>query len=385
MKGKNMENRIYDQDVLVREFDATVVQSWERNGRYYATLDKTAFFPEGGGQGADHGTLNDVQVLDAHEKEGWIVHELSAPLEEGQKVHGVLDWERRFDHMQQHSGEHIFSGLVHSTFGYDNVGFHLGADVVTMDFSGPLSQEQIDDIEYRANEAVWKNLPIETLLPDAETLKKMEYRSKKELSGQVRLVHIPGIDMCACCGTHVKQTGAIGQIKVIAWQHYKQGVRITILCGKRALAYTNRQLQELHRAGVLLSAKQDRVAQTVEKLMHDRDQANYDRDQLAWKLFLKETERLPAEPARIMVCEGLSREQLAKAALFLAGENATGLSVQKAEDQWEFALADLKRDIRTLTGGLRTAFGGKGGGKAELSQGKFERFDPEEAKKILSE
>ena len=136
---------------------------------------------------------------------------------------------------------------------------------------------------------------------------------------------------------------------------------------------------------MLLSAKQDRVAQTVEKLMHDRDQANYDRDQLAWKLFLKETERLPAESVRIMVCEGLSREQLAKAALFLAGENATGLSVQKAEDQWEFALADLKRDIRTLTGGLRTAFGGKGGGKAELSNGKFENLDKKKKKKILSE
>ena len=210
-----MTIRLYNQDSFLLEFDAAVTGCEEKNGRYLITLDRTAFFPEGGGQGADHGTLGGVNVLDCHEVQGEVVHTTDAPIEQGSEVRGAVDAVRRLDMMQQHSGEHIFSGIVHQLFGYDNVGFHIGSEAVTMDFSGPLTQADIDRVERMANEVVWQNVPVVTLLPSAEELESMTYRSKKALSGEVRIVNIPGADTCACCGTLVKYTGSIGQIKVM--------------------------------------------------------------------------------------------------------------------------------------------------------------------------
>ena len=163
----------------------------------------------------------------------------SAPLEVGREVHGHVDGVRRLDMMQQHSGEHMFSGLVHGLFGYDNVGFHIGTEAVTMDFNGPLTEEDVRRVELLANQAVWRDQPVEAFVPDRETLANIEYRSKKEIDGDVRIVRIEGVDTCACCGTHVHRTGSVGQIKVIGVQKYKSGVRVSILCGRRALEEEN--------------------------------------------------------------------------------------------------------------------------------------------------
>ena len=230
-----MTIHLYDKDSSILEFDAVVLSCEQKGEQYIVTLDQTAFFPEGGGQGADHGVLGGVNVLDAHEVKGEVLHLTDGQLTVGETVHGSVDAVRRLSMMQQHSGEHIFSGIVHQLFGYDNVGFHIGSEAVTMDFNGPLTDEDVLRVERMANEIVWKNIPVVTLLPSPEELANMEYRSKKALSGEVRIVTIAGADTCACCGTHVKYTGSIGQIKVLSCQKYKSGVRVSILCGMRAL------------------------------------------------------------------------------------------------------------------------------------------------------
>ena len=239
-----MTIRLYDKDVDMLDFSAVVKTCAQRENGYVVTLDQTAFFPEGGGQGADHGTLGGAQVLDAHDVHGEVEHLVSAPLAIGSEVRGHVDAARRLDMMQQHSGEHMFSGLVHGLFGYDNVGFHIGTEAVTMDFNGPLTEEDVRRVELLANQAVWRDQPVEAFVPGREALANIEYRSKKEIDGDVRIVRIEGVDTCACCGTHVHTTGAVGQIKVVGVQKYKSGVRVSILCGRRALAYENAMLDQ---------------------------------------------------------------------------------------------------------------------------------------------
>ena len=216
-----MTEKLFYQDSHMKEFQATVVSCEPQKDHYLIVLDQTAFFPEGGGQYADTGKLGDVEITDVHEKDGVIYHTANMPLEVGSTVTGRLHWEERFEKMQQHTGEHIVSGLVHERFGYQNVGFHLGSDYCTMDFNGPITKEQLKEIEREANEAVYQNLDIQVLYPSKEELSDMEYRSKIEIEGQVRIVVVPGYDVCACCAPHVKKTGEIGMIKLVNMMNYK--------------------------------------------------------------------------------------------------------------------------------------------------------------------
>ena len=233
---KNMETeKLFYEDSHLKEFTAKVISCKPYKEQYKVVLDRTAFFPEGGGQYADTGMLDDVRVLDVHEKEGIIYHTTEKALEAGKTVTGKINWEERFEKMQQHTGEHIVSGLVHERFGYNNVGFHLGSDYCTMDFDGTLTKEQLREIELAANQAVWKNIDIVVTYPSKEELANMDYRSKIEIEGQVRIVTVPGYDVCACCAPHVKKTGEIGMLKLVNMVNYKGGERITMLCGVRAL------------------------------------------------------------------------------------------------------------------------------------------------------
>ena len=238
-----MTRRLYYEDEYLSQFDATVRECRPKSeGKWIVLLDQTAFFPEGGGQWPDLGTIGGANVLDVHERNGEVEHLVDAELTPGTQVHGCIDWERRFSVMQQHSGEHIFSGLVHSRFGYDNVGFHIGSEAVTMDFNGEITEEEAAEIELAANRVVYSNVPIEHFIPDEEARRTLEYRSKKEIEGYLRIVRIPGADTCACCGTHLRRTGEIGQIRLLGVQKYKGGVRVSILCGLRALM-AERQVQ----------------------------------------------------------------------------------------------------------------------------------------------
>ena len=208
------KSRLYYQTPYVKSFMCTIEQCEESGkGTWLAVLNQTGFYPEGGGQPFDTGTLNGVAVLSVHERGDVITHELAAPLEPGTLAEGIIDWQKRYDNMQQHTGEHILSGLVHRRFGYDNVGFHMGSEEVTVDFNGPITPEQLDQLENEANQAVYDNVPVKVLYPDKEELDSLDYRSKKELTGLVRIVEIPDADMCACCGTHVENTGEVGTLR----------------------------------------------------------------------------------------------------------------------------------------------------------------------------
>ena len=363
-----METRtLYEQDAELRVFEARVLSCRPRGEGYAVVLDRTAFFPEGGGQPADQGFLGEARVLDVHITGGEITHCTDKPLDEGAVVRGEVDDARRMEMTQQHSGEHIFSGLTHREFGYDNVGFHIGRDAVTMDFNGPMTREDALRIERMANEVIWRNVPIEVFVPAREELRQLEYRSKKEIDGDVRIVRIEGADCCACCGTHFARTGSIGQIKVIGIQNYKGGVRVSILCGVRALAWEDGAAETLRETAALLNGKQEETAERVARLLQERDSLRHDREMLALRLF--ETQAQAEKGPVRVVSAAAPMGQPGKAAAWLAGEDGTGMALSPQEDGWRFALCSPVRDVRPATRALIGRFGGKGGGPADLTQG----------------
>lgn len=378
-----MTIRLYDQDAQLLNFTATVTGCKEKDGHYFVTLDRTAFFPEGGGQGADHGTLGGARVLDAHDVQGDVQHMTDAPLVPGSQVQGRVDGARRLSMTQQHSGEHIFSGLVHKLYGYDNVGFHIGSETVTMDFNGLLTEEDVRRVELLANEAIWANLPVETTIPSEQEREHMVYRSKKALSGDVRIVRIPGIDTCACCGTHVKQTGSIGQIKVLGVQKYKSGVRVSILCGIRALAEENAVQDQARRAAVALSAKQDGLADAVTRLLAERDSLRVQCDALGTQIFGMIAEREQPRAIRVVACAALPAAQARKAAGQLCAGASLGLVLVPREGGWSFACSSQTQDVRPATRALCEAFGGRGGGPADMTQGVLGEADAEAIRAVL--
>ncbi len=269
--------RLFDQDSHLKSFSATllVCTPTEVQGQYHLILDQTAFFPEGGGQNADRGFINDHPVIDVQEQNGVIIHTvtLSSPLTVGDVVSCELDWSTRHRRMQNHSGEHIISGLVHALYGYNNVGFHLGDGDVTLDFDGVLTREQLNDIEDKANRIVSACLPIKAYYPTPDVLATLDYRSKLELTHNVRMVEIGQgddmVDRCACCAPHVDNTGEIGVIKLLDFMHYKGGVRIHMLCGLDALEDYRKRYTYMAQIAASLSVGQDDLPFAFEKLTAD--------------------------------------------------------------------------------------------------------------------
>lgn len=370
--------RLFDLQPGELNFTASVLACEQAGNGYDIVLDRTAFFAEGGGQPADTGVLGGVRVLDVHERAGVIRHRTDGPLEVGAQVEGRVDPAVRLDHSQQHTGEHILSGLTCSTHHCSNVGFHIGTELVTLDFSVPLTAEEVLSLERRANEVVWRNVPVRCWFPEPEELAALDYRSKKELTGPVRIVQIEGADTCACCGTHVPATGAVGQIKVVGMMNYKGGVRLSILCGGRALAYANALLEEDQGARRLLSAKPGELAAAVERLLAERDGLKAQRDTLSGRLFQQAAEVVKGEAVRVLVADMLSPAVLRKAAGQLAEDARAALVLLPEAEGWQFAASSRTEDMRPLARGLCEAFGGKGGGPKDMVQGRLTRGTPEE-------
>ena len=385
--------RLFDQDPSCLSFDAAVLACEAKKDAWEVILDRTAFFPEGGGQGADHGTLGNANVLDAHDRGGIIAHTVDSPLPVGVSVHGEVDAARRLSNSQQHTGEHILSGIIHSLFGYNNVGFHIGSDAVTVDVGGLLTEENLRKVERLANECVWRDVPVEAWVPSAEELKGIAYRSKKEIDGDLRIVRIQGADCCACCGTHVPSTGSVGQIKIIHAMHYKGGMRLSILCGMRALAYENALLDENRAVSRALSAKQGELAEAVVRLQQERDALKETVTVLAMEHLRNEAERQREHPARVAIASGLEGAGLPKAAAALAEGARFGLALLPAQDGWRFALcgeknareAGIKLDAAAGDASLRlcAAFGGGGGGRDGMFQGGLKGGDPDGMRELL--
>ncbi len=262
-----MTEKLYDKDSFLKEFTATVLECEMCENGWSVLLDKTAFFPEAGGQKADTGTLNDAKVSDVLIKAENIYHITDAPFNVGDVVTGKIDFDRRFDYMQQHSAEHIISGIAHSLYGCENVGFHLSDEIVTLDFDKVLNHEQLLKIEEIANQKVFQNAKFNCYYPDDETLRKLNYRSKKELEGAVRIVEIEGTDMCACCAPHVKNAGQIGLIKLLDTEKLRGGIRIELKAGGRALADYNKKYENIRKISCDLAVAQNETALGVERLL----------------------------------------------------------------------------------------------------------------------
>ncbi|MCD8147310.1 MAG: alanyl-tRNA editing protein [Clostridiales bacterium] len=367
-----MTLRIYDTDAYCKAFSATVLDCQpEKKNTWAVRLDQTAFYPEGGGQPGDQGVLGEAAVLDTRERHGDVVHIVDRPLPVGETVTGELNWRRRFDLMQNHSGEHIVSGVIHRKYGYNNVGFHMGHDTVTVDLDGEFPAQELAQFELEANQAVWADLPVDITVYDHEAAKGVEYRSKKDLPGDVRVVTFPGADSCACCGTHVAHSGEIGLIKLISVQKFKGGVRLEMLCGRRALEYINGIGEQNHAISVELSAKPMKTAAAVHKLKEEHGQAVYRLNQMEAEDFARRA-RILAGAGDVTLFEppmgADSVRKLAVAVMERCGGRAAVFSGADGQG-YKYAIGLEDGDLRALTKELNRTLNGRGGGKPFFVQG----------------
>ena len=363
--------KLYYQDPYQTTFTARVLTCEPAKTGFLVTLDRTAFYPEGGGQPADHGTLGAAAVTDVHEKDGVIFHTCDAPVETGVAVEGSIDWPRRFDHMQQHSGEHILSGLLCSLYDCDNVGFHLGADTVTIDYNRELTWEQVLEAERRANETIWADTPVEITFPSPEALEQLHYRSKKELTGQVRIVTFPGADCCACCGTHVRRAGEVGLIKVLSCQKFREGVRMEILCGQRAYRYLSQVYDQDHAVAQLLSVKPQDTLAAVERQNAELTAAKQRMTELEDQLFSLRAQALTGRGSVLLVEPPMRPDgarKLADAVAKAAGGLAAVFAGEGNSHVYALVQAD-GGDITPLVKRLNAALSGRGGGRNGFAQG----------------
>lgn len=368
--------KLFYENINITDFTATVIscEPMTDGKQYRILLDATAFFPEEGGQSADKGTLNDLPVLDVQIKNDLIYHYVSKPLEPGTSVTGHVDWEQRFDFMQQHSGEHIVSGLVHERFGYNNVGFHLSTNEVTLDFDGELTPDQIREIELRANKIIYQNLPVEITYPSREELAALSYRSKIEIDGQVRIVTIPDVDVCACCAPHVEKTGEIGMIKITNCQSHRGGVRLNILCGARALADYNKKQDSVAAVSVALSAKQDLIADAVLKLKEDilRQQERINTLQAKYLSLSLSTLPAPSESENaVLFVDKMDTIAIRNTVNELVERYPGYCAVFSGDEEngYQFIVGSKNRDCKELAQTLKKELGAKCGGNTPMIQG----------------
>ncbi len=367
--------KLYYQDPYLREFPATVLSCESAGEAWKVVLDQTAFYPEGGGQPADHGVLKtaggEIAVTDVHEKNGAVVHTCAAPAEPGTVVTGVLDWARRFDHMQQHSGEHILSGILCRLYDCDNVGFHLGAEAVTIDYNADITWEQALEAERLANEAIWADRETEIFYPSPQELAALDYRSKKELTGQVRIVEFPEADRCACCGTHVERAGQAGLVKVLSCQKFREGVRMEILCGARALRYLSGTYDQARTVGRRLSVKPLEIQGAVERLEEELSAAKErmaDLEQTAFAALAAEQ----AGRGDVVLFQSPMRPDSLRRLADAVGKSCGGLAAVFSGEgaKWSYALVRGDGgDIAPLVKELNETLHGRGGGRNGFAQG----------------
>ena len=360
-----MTRKLYYEDPHLYQFQANVVSCEKNEKGYVVILDATAFYPEGGGQACDLGTLNGVPVLDVQEQGADVVHLCADPVS-GQ-VEGIIDRSRRFDLMQQHTGEHIVSGIVCRRFGYHNVGFHVGADLITIDFDGPIPADALPEIELEANRAIWQDLPVRCWIPSPEELPNVTYRSKRALPWPVRIVEVPAVDSCACCGVHVKRTGEIGLIKLFSCVKFHQGVRIEMACGGRALSILNGAYDQNRQVSQAFSSKIMETGAAARRMNERLAEAEYRATALERQVF----------DAIAAGFEGKGdvahfQPELTPAALRELADRIAqhcGGTAAVFTDGGAMCLVNKSGDVRELGNALCQHFGGRGGGKPGYFQG----------------
>lgn len=363
--------KLYEADAYLHDFCAEVCACEPApNGLFNVALTASAFYPEAGGQPADRGALGGTRVVDVHEKEGVVWHTVTTPLRVGELVQGDLDWRRRFDHMQQHTGEHIVSGIVSATFGFDNVGFHIGENEVRVDFQGALTERELADIEAAANWFVWHNEKVTQAFPTKDELEKTVYRSKKELSGAVRIVTVGSADVCACCGTHVRSASEVGMIKIVSGEPYKGGTRVKLVCGLRALAFCQMLQKNVDAISAALSAKPQEAAVAVARLQQEKLAVRAQLAALENEWFAAKAAPFAGASRAVCFVENLSGDSLRRFCLALCGVCEGVCAVFSAkENGFQYVIGSAKEDVRPLGKKLKELFCANGGGQAALVQG----------------
>ncbi|TCL55954.1 alanyl-tRNA synthetase [Kineothrix alysoides] len=379
--------KLYDIDAYTTDFTAAVISCCpvtpSKEGEevssplYEIILDQTLFFPEEGGQSSDTGTLNEVPVSHVKIENGIITHITNAPISIGETVTGQIHWESRYSNMQQHSGEHIMSGLIHSHFGYDNVGFHLGSQAVTLDFNGFLEEEQLREIENLANEAIYRNIEVLAEYPPAQVLEDLNYRSKIELNEAVRIVTIPGYDICACCAPHVKRTGEIGIIKIVDAIRHRGGIRISILCGNRALEDFKQKQEQVYAVSALLSAKPELIAPAVERLKEENFSLRGEILGLQESLIQLKVSQIAEGTKNCCLFEESMDSPAHRKYVNMLAEKCSGICgvfVGNDENGYRYIIASKYEDVRTVNEKLKQSLDAKGGGSKEMVQGSLLGF-----------
>ena len=364
--------RLYYSDSYIKEFDAIVVSCEKLEKGYKVVLDKTAFFPEGGGQKADTGFIGESKVTDVQESDDVIYHFVDKELNASTEYNCKLDWEQRFLRMQSHSGEHIVSGVVHSLYGYDNVGFHMEEDYVTVDFSGELTREQLDEVEEKTNRYIYDNIEIECFFPNEDEIENLDYRSKLDLKEGVRLVRIGEADLCACCAPHVKRTGEIGVVKILDFMRHRGGVRIVMKSGLKAVFDYREKYTSVYDVSVMLSSKQHEIASYVDKKIKENETlqrsfinfkmhiAENDKENLSYigdtALFI--TSFYDSDMMRELANYGMTQKELC---VILSGNEENGFS---------YVAGSLNFDLMRFAKHFNSALNGRGGGRGTMIQGK---------------
>ena len=362
--------KLYYEDSHLKTFTATVTGCEEVKNGWAVTLDATAFYPEGGGQPWDTGTLGDANVSAVREQGETIVHLCDKSLVVGSTVEGEINWDRRLDHMQQHSGEHMVSGVIHKRYGYHNVGFHMGADVVTIDFDGVIPQEALQEIENAVNAGVWADFPVKCWYPSEAELPTVPYRRKRDLPWPVRIVEFPDFDICACCGTQVKRTGEIGFVKLLSCVKFHEGVRIEMVCGKRALQLLSNTYEQNKQVSQAFSAKLGETGQAARRMNDTLTAEKFRSAGLEKRLFAYIAQGYAGQKTAVHFEENLTpngnRElcdaiaEFATVAITLSGTDENGYSI---------CIISRTEDAKTIGTEAAKALNGRGGGKKEAFQG----------------
>ena len=362
--------KLYYADPFLTEFDARVLACEAEKGGYAVVLDRTAFYPEGGGQPYDTGVLGGAEVLDVHEKAGVITHKCASPLPVGAAVHGKIDRARRFDHMQQHSGEHICSGLICARYGCDNVGFHMGAESVTIDFNADIPWEELLEIEAATNRYIYEDHPIDIQFYRGAELDKVEYRSKKPLEGDVRIVSFPGADCCACCGTHVVRSGQVGLVKFLSVQKFRDGVRIELLSGKRAHRYLSECWAQDVRIAQALSVKSNASFAGVERVLAELSALKQRCAKLEESVFAQTAAQYEGKGDVLLFEDEMSGDSLRKLCDAVTNHCGGRCAVfAGADGAYKYAIGHVGGDLRELTKKMNAELNGRGGGKPNFVQG----------------
>ena len=363
---------IYYEDGYRSRFTATVLSCEVREKNYAVTLDATAFYPEGGGQAGDTGTLGNVRVLDTQEEGETVVHLCDGPLNVGEQVEGVIDFERRFDLMQQHTGEHMLSGLIHRRYGYHNKGYHVGAEFVTVDFDGVIPAEDIPSLEKELNEAVWRNLPVKCWIPSPEELPNVFYRTKRALPWPVRIVEVPGCDSCACCGIHVAATGAVGVIKILNTMGFRGGTRLEMVSGQRAWAAMNDAYEQNRQVSQAFSAQLTQTGDAARRMNEVVSELKFKINQLQRQQIAAIAEGYVNHGDVLHFADGLDPVLVRELADAIAEKCGGTAAVFSGTDDsgYNCCLVTRSGDLRPLGKAMNAALNGRGGGKPNCHQGK---------------